>query len=436
LGDSWKPLDVPTAIAVLALTVPACAPPRGVNARDTQIAVMLPPSERSFWEPIARRFESEHPGTHVELVEGPQSTDLRENLYTASLLARDPTFDLVYMDVTWTAKFAAAGWLAELGAHVDDERRAQFLPAALTAGEFEGELYRLPVRTDVGLLYYRRDLLEAAGVQPPASFEDLARTAAALQSPPRLWGFVWQGKQYEGLVCDFVEVLTGHGGYWVDPVTLAVGLDRPEALDALGFLMRCTRDQAISPPGVMTYQEEESRRLFQDGRAIFLRNWPYAWRLSQADGSPLRGLVGVMPMVHAKGAAPSGTLGGWGLGISAFSRHPELALEFIHAATSLEGQRSLCGPTGYAPARRDAYRDPELLAANPFLTQFERLHVNAVARPALARYALASDILQRHLSAALSGADSPRHALSAAARETRLMLGGPALAATESRSER
>jgi multiple sugar transport system substrate-binding protein len=106
-------------------------------------------------------------------------------------------------------------------------------------------------------------------------------------------------------------------------------------------------------------------------------------------------------------------------------------LEFIRAATSLEGQRLLCGPTGYAPVRREAYRDPELLAANPFLPELERLHANALPRPALARYALTSDILQRHLSAALAGSDSPENALRAAARETRAMLGAASGAALE-----
>jgi multiple sugar transport system substrate-binding protein len=182
------------------------------------------------------------------------------------------------------------------------------------------------------------------------------------------------------------------------------------------------REQPISPPGVATYQEEESRRLFQDGRAVFLRNWPYAWQLAQAPDSPVRGRVGVLPMVHAPGGRGSGTLGGWGLGISAFSRHPDLAMAFIREATSLAGQRALCGPTGYAPARREAYQDSALLAANPFLTELLRLHGNAVARPAIAGYALASDILQRHLSAALAGAADPPGALRAAARETRAML--------------
>src|SRR5262249_13936573 len=133
---------IPIAVAacMLAFTRPLSPATRSTT---TPITVLLPGSERPFWTPIARRFERSHPGVRVDLVEGPQSTDLRENMYTASLLARDPTFDLVYMDVTWTAKFAAAGWLVPLDAFVPEPERAAFLPAALAAVLVEGSLYRL-----------------------------------------------------------------------------------------------------------------------------------------------------------------------------------------------------------------------------------------------------------------------------------------------------
>ena len=277
------------------------------------------------------------------------------------------------------------------------------------------------MRPSIGMAALK--LLEGAGYAPPSTFDELVRVARALEDPPRRWGFVWQGKQYEGLVCDYLEVLTGFGGTWVDPATLEVGLDRPQAAAALEFLVRCRSVDPISPPGVATYQEEESRRLFQDGRAVFLRNWPYVWRLAQREDSPIRGKIGAMSMVHAPGGRSAGTLGGWGLGVSAYSRRPDLAVAFIRHVTTLESQRVLCGETGYAPALIEAYRDSALLAANPFLDRIGRLHANAVARPGIARYALASDILQRHLSAALAGGEPAARALREAARETRLMLG-------------
>jgi multiple sugar transport system substrate-binding protein len=357
----------------------------------------------------------------VDVVEGPNSTDLRENLYTTALLAGDPSIDVVYMDVTWTAKLAAVGWLLPLDDRFPPEETAAFLPAAFEAGRFRGRLYRIPTRVDVGMLYYRRDLLEAAGLEPPRTFAELTHAAKALQDPPRLWGYVWQGSQYEGLVCVFLEVLHGHGGFWIHPETLEVGLDREESVRALRFLRDLRRD-GLSPPGVSTYTEEESRRLFQDGRAAFLRNWAYVFRLSQREESPVAGKVGVVPVPHVPGHRSASTLGGWGLGVSRFTRHPDLAAAFVVHAASLESQKALCRPTGFAPSRRAAYEDPDLLAANPILAEIGRFQSLAVARPVIAAYARASDILQRRLSAALAGLATPEEALRAASRETRLLL--------------
>jgi multiple sugar transport system substrate-binding protein len=389
-----------------------------------RVACLMPASERPFWEPIARAFEKSRTGARVVLVEGPNSTDLRENLYTAALLAGDDTFDLVYADVTWTSKFASVGWLRPLDDAFDPAERAAFFEAAIEAGMYRGRLYRVPLRIDLGLLYYRKDLLDRTGRQPPKTFGELIEAARDAQSPPGIWGYVWQGGQYEGLVCVFLEVLAGHGGFWIDPETLEVGLDRPEAFAALDFLRSCRQgDPPVSPPGITTYKEEESRHLFQEGRAVFMRNWIYAWRLAQRGGSRVAGRIGVRPMVHALGESGAATLGGWGLAVSSFSRHPELAVKFVRHAASLRSQRALCGPTGYAPARRDAYSDPELLAANPFLAELVTLDLRLEARPAIPQYALASDILQRRLNAALAGLMSSAEALTVAARETRDLLG-------------
>ena len=403
------------------LAAAACGPDRA--AREPRLRVLIPASEVPMWAHIAEAFRAEQ-GVPVEIVEGPNSTDLRENLYTASLLGRDDSFDLVYLDVTWTAKFAAAGWLVPLDDDFAAAEQAGFLPAALEAGRYQGSLYRVPMRTDVGLLYYRRDLLDAAGMAPPETFDDLVRVARALQSPPGRWGFVWQGSQYEGLVCNYLEVLRGHGGYWVDDGTRRVGLEDEPARAALTTLRgMLAGGDPISPPGVTAYKEDESRRLFQDGRAVFLRSWSYVWRLVQARDSPLAGKVGVRPMVRASAPA-AGTLGGWGLGVSRFSRFRDHAVRFVRHAATLPSQRALCIDSGYAPALRAAYDDPELRRANPFLAELLRLHEHAVPRPILPRYALASDILQRRLSAALAGLETPEQALRVAARETRLLLGG------------
>jgi len=132
----------------------------------------------------------------------------------------------------------------------------------------------------------------------------------------------------------------------------------------------------------------------------------------------------VQAMVSLSGQTGAGTLGGWGLGVSRYSRQRELAVEFIRHAVSLESQRALCSASGYVPARAEALVDPALLAANPLLATLRPIHDSAAARPALARYALVSDVLQRGLSGALAGLATSDQALRRAARETRRLLSG------------
>lgn len=236
------------------------------------------------------------------------------------------------------------------------------------------------------------------------------------------WGYLWQGRQYEGLVAMFVEVLQGFGGFWIDPKTLEVGLDRPETLEAIAFLKQ-TMQAGISPPGVTTYQEEETRRIFQSGQAAFLRSWPYVWPLANAPDSPIQGKIAIEPMVSASGENGGACLGGWGLGISKSTRYPQEAWKAIQYFTSEEAQRQFVLKAGFVPSRRSLFTDPQIVAKYPHYPQLLKVLEKAVLRPPIAQYAQASDILQRYLSAALTNRLSGEKAMKQAAQETRRLLG-------------
>uniref|UniRef100_UPI0035C94A8C ABC transporter substrate-binding protein n=1 Tax=uncultured Nostoc sp. TaxID=340711 RepID=UPI0035C94A8C len=385
--------------------------------------LMTAPDAEPWRQGLIRDFEAENPGIHINLVEGPNATNLLEDLYTSSFILGESPYDLINMDVIWTSKFAAAGWLLPLGDRISKQELGAFSSQDVEGGRYQDKLYRIPVRSDVGMLYYREDLIKQAGLQPPETFDDLIRISQVLQKKNQVkWGYVWQGRQYEGLVAMFAEVLDGFGGFWVNPNTLEVGLDRPETLRAIEFL-RSTIREGISPPGVTTYQEEDTRRLFQSGQVAFLRSWPYAWPLAQAENSPIRGKIAIKPMVHAPGQTGAASLGGWGLGISKTSRHPEEAWKAIQYFTSREAQRRFIFSAGYVPSRRDLFTDPEIVAKYPHYPQLLEVVDNAVLRPPIAQYAQTSDILQRYLSAALSGRMNSERAMQAAAAETRRLLG-------------
>lgn len=385
--------------------------------------LMTAPDAQPWKQGMVKDFETKHPGIRINIIEGPNAANLLEDLYTSAFILGDSPYDLINIDVIWTPKFAAAGWLLDLTDRISEQELAAFSPKDVEGGRYEGRLYRIPIRSDVGMLYYREDLLKAAGYSPPETFEDLMEISQSLQKQGRTnWGYLWQGRQYEGLVAMFVEVLEGFGGFWVNSDTLEVGLERPETLKAIAFLQD-TIKEGVSPPGVTTYQEEETRRLFQSGQAVFLRSWPYVWPLANEDTSPIKGKIGIKPMVHATGSSGGACLGGWGLGIAKSSKHPKEARIAIQYFTSVEAQRRFILQAGYVPSRRELFTDPEIVAKYSHYPQLLEVVDNAVLRPPIAQYAQASDILQRYLSAALTNRLSPETAMQAAANETRLLLG-------------
>ncbi|NJK38160.1 MAG: ABC transporter substrate-binding protein [Oscillatoriales cyanobacterium RM2_1_1] len=386
------------------------------------IKFLVQAGEANRFAVFAEDFHRKHPNINVEAVKGPNNTNLVEDLYTSAFLLGDSPYDLVYMDIVWVQKFAAAGWLENLSPRLKPVELSPYLDAVIRGGEYQGNLYRMPLRTDVGMLYYRTDFLKETGANPPETFQDLIQVAQELQQNNiARWGYVWQGKQYEGLAAVFTEVLQGYGGYWIDPETRAVGLDAPEAITAVEFL-RETITSGVSPEDVTTYAEEEARLLFQNGETAFLRNWPYVFPL--ANQSDIQGKFAIKPMVHALGLDSGACLGGWGFGISASSSHKDAAWKFIQYFNQPSIQRQYFLETGYVPARRSLFTDPQLVQQYPHYPQLLEVVEQAVLRPPIAQYAQASDILQRYLSGAVTGAKSPRVAMAAAAQETRALLGG------------
>ena len=392
----------------------------GFSQQSVTVSLLVRALEAQQLQPLAQEFNQQHPEINLQLIEAPSDTNQVEDLYTASFLLGNSPYDLVFMDIVWTPKFAAAGWLKDLSSYLSPEEFEKFLPGDIQGGMYQGKLYRAPFRSDAGMLYYRDDLLEQAGYQPPETFKELISISQDLQQQGLAeWGYVWQGKQYEGLSAMFVEVLEGSGAFWVNPETLEVGLDRPEAIAAVQFL-RDTITTNISPPGVTTYAEEESRRLFENGKTVFLRNWPYVYSL--ASNSPIAGKFSIKPMVHQENQSSGACQGGWGFGISATSKHPESAWKVVQFFMKEESQKKFVLANGYVPSAKSLFNDPEIVAKYDHYPTLLKILENAALRPPIPQYAQASDILQRYLSAAITNTMSPETAMQKAAAETRRLL--------------
>jgi len=423
--NRWMVLGIATFSTVIALSAIVWA-----QSEPVTISFLVRAVEAQQLQLLADEFEAEHPNIRVDLVEGPNAADNVENLYTTSFLLGDSPYDLVYSDVVWIPKFAAAGWLQDLSDRVSEEELSAFLDADVAAGRYQGGLYRMPFRSAMGMLYYRTDLLEEIGAEPPETFEDLIAASEQIQSTTDVpWGYVWQGLQYEGLITNFVEIIAGYGGVWVDPETLEVGLDSEAGVQAVEF-MRSVIDREITPPGVTNYLEEDSLRVFENGNAAFLRNWPYVWAEANKEGSPVQGDIALKPMVHAPNENPAACLGGWGFGVAASTPHPEEAWEVVEFFTSRQGQKQFALEYAYVPSRRDLFTDPDILATFPHYEQLLEVAETTVPRPPIGQYAQLSDILQRYLSAALTDQMTAEAAMEKAAGESRRVLDSDSAATT------
>ncbi len=402
------------ALAVVALTPLACRE-RGPVLTFSGSAVG---AEGAVIRAQLARFAERHPGTPVELRVTPDAADQRHQLYVQWLNARTPEPDVLQLDIIWTAEFAAAGWIRTVAIAPGDQ--ADFFPAALDANRWRGAWYALPWFVDVGLLYRRTDLVDAA----PESLAELRTDALrAVATGGVANGLVWQGARYEGLVTVFLEHLTAFGGSILDAAG-RVTVDAAPAVAALTFMRDAIHVDGIVPQSTLTWQEEQTRFAFQNGQAAYMRNWPYAWALLQdRASSAVAGRVAVSRFPAADGGRPAAALGGAQLAINRQSGEPELADALIRFLTEPEQMLERARVAAQLPSRRSMYATGALAAALPLPVGDVRDVLDAaVTRPVTPVYSELSELLQVRLHRALTRQQTPAAALQDAAREIRALL--------------
>ncbi|MFQ5775532.1 MAG: ABC transporter substrate-binding protein [Kiloniellaceae bacterium] len=364
-------------------------------------------------------------GHNVELVQSPSLATNRLGLFQQLLAARSPDIDVFQLDVIWPGILGRH--FVDLRDYIDARTIAAHFPLLIENNTVGGELKAIPWFTDVGLLYYRKDLLQAYGFAVPRTWAELAAAARAIVAGERdagnerIVGFVFQGKAYEGLTCNALEWIDSFGGGRIVDEAGRIALDNPRAVAALETAASWIGD--IAPRGVLGYAEEEARGVFQSGRAVFMRNWPYAWALANGPDSPVRGRVGVAPLPRGGAAGkPSGTLGGQSLGVSRYSRHPEVAADLVRYLTRAEEQARRAVKAGLNPTIPALYEDADVLAAQPLLHEMAGSLEVAVARPsriAGEKYNQLSSIFWNAVHDTLSGRGDAARNLAAAERRLR-----------------
>ena len=406
----------------LSLVTVGCA---GEEERSITFAVGGAPRELEFWEELLDGFE-QLSGIQVNILRQPTDTDLRRQGLVVPLRSGQSDPDVFLMDVAWIAQFSSSGWLEPLDTYVEERgiELDAFFRGLLSSIDLRGgQLVALPVYVDGGLLYYREDLLARYGYErPPRTWNELVEYSIHVQeqvreSNPDFYGFVWQGAQYEGLICNFIEFAVSNGGGILDDGG-KFSLTIEENIGALRFMRDLIHRYRVSPPNTFTeMREEEGRIFFQQGNALFERNWPYAWALHQEDHSAVKGRVQIAPLPHFPGGKSVSTLGGWHIGISKYSRKKSISWELVEFITSYEIQKKLALGLGWNPGRMDVYGDSEVVKRFPHFTTLTEVFENAYPRPIIPYYTQLSEVMQRHINGTLAGECEPEPALSAAERE-------------------
>ena len=318
--------------------------------------------------------------------------------------------DVIGADVIWPIQFAAQGWLQDLSDNFPASEQQKFLPAPVEASSYEDGIYAVPWFTDAGLLYYRKDLLDT----PPKTWDELKEMALKTkQDTGTTNGFVFQGSNYEGGVCDACEYIWTHGGDVLANVTSGeVIIDSPEAAAGLETWRSMVAD-GVAPEAVVNYTETESVPVFGDGEAVFLREWPGTYGDIAGGAYKVKAeQVGVAPIPVDPGNQSFSTLGGWTMAINAQTDMPDEAWEFVQFMTSEENLKFRSIQGGYIPGRSSLLDDPEVEEANPIVALAKEILLdNATSRPVTQFYGDMSLEMAEQFNAALKGDVSPQQAV-------------------------
>jgi multiple sugar transport system substrate-binding protein len=414
--------------AGLALSLLAC----GCEPAESGAVVTFPGSAVGAEAEVLRlqldRFRALHPDIEVVTRRTPDAADQRHQLYVQWLNAGAGDPDVLQLDVIWTPEFAAAGWILPLD-RFEPEADA-FFPATVRANRWRGTLYAVPWFVDVGMLYYRSDIVS----RPPETLDGLIAAAAdAVGNGRATYGWVWQGARYEGLVCVFLEHLGAFGGRILDDAG-RVAVNSEAAVRALTFMRDSMYGSDVVPREVLAWQEEPVRFAFQNGLAVFMRNWPYAAPLLRdPETSRVAGRFGVAPVPGTAEGAPTAALGGSQLAINRRSEHPEAAWTLVDFLTRPEQMKERARVAGQYPTRHALY--DEDLGLPITSAEARRIIEGATPRPVTPVYTELSQILQVWLHRALSEQVTPPAALEAAAAEMTGLLERAGLAGDAAGSE-
>lgn len=403
----------------------------------TQLTFAFADDESGAIQGLIDAFNSgNESGIEVSWTKAPENTDEFFRFLASDFMAGADDVDFFGSDVIWTAELASRNWIVDLSQRIyRDIDTGALLPAALNSVYHRNRLWAVPWYTDAGMLFYRRDLLEEAGLEPPETWDDLASAARTVMDANGIAnGFVLQGARYEGGVTNCLEFIWSAGGRAWTPQTETAGafgmsVADPNVIvlnsrDSIAGLAKARElvDSGIVPAEVTTFNERDALEVFATGDAVFMRNWPFAYGLLDTEefGPVTQDQVGVARIPTLSPGRPSySCLGGWNLAMNARTRSQDAVWEFIRYALEPEQQRALAETGGFLPVRAELYEDEELREAVPVVALGEAAVQSARSRPVSTIYSLLSIRLAVMFNRILTGEVPAEEAVRQTERELR-----------------
>jgi multiple sugar transport system substrate-binding protein len=399
------------ATAAALLTITACSSDSGssdsasentdgrgpityVEGKDT--------TETGVVRQIIDEWNAANPDQQVTFKEQSNDADQAHDDLVQHLQAQQSDYDVMALDVIWTAEFAAKGWLVPLEGEFALDNSG-ILPATVESATYNGTQYAAPKNTNGGLLFYRSDLVPAA----PTTWDELnASCTVAVEN--NIDCYAGQFAAYEGLTVNTSEIINAHGGSFVGEDGTTPTVNSPEAKAGLQALVTAFENNVI-PAQDTTFKEPESQQAFEDGKALYLRNWPYVYGTAAKEGSAVAGKYAVAPLPGVTGVGTS-TLGGYNAAISAYSEHKATAADFLRFLQGEKAQR-IIAEGALPPVLGSLYDDPALIAEMPYLPALKQSIENAVPRPVTPFYPAVSKAVQDNAFAAIKGEKSVDQAI-------------------------
>jgi multiple sugar transport system substrate-binding protein len=397
-------------IGVLLIGVAGCGGGGGNNAANQgtsgrgPITYVQGKDNNNIVRPTIDKWNADHPNEKVTFKEQSDSADAQHDDLVQHFQSKDANYDVVDVDVVWTAEFAAKGWLQPLTGQFALDT-SKLLPATVKTGTYNGTLYAAPQSSDGGLLYYRKDLVP----NPPKTWDEMMSDCSVAKQN-NMDCYAGQFAKYEGLTVNAAEAINTAGGVIVKSDGKTPNVDTPEANKGLTNLVTAYKNGNI-PQQAITYQEEQGRQSFEAGKLLFLRNWPYVYSLATTDGSSVvKDKFGIAPLPGLTGPGAS-SLGGHNAAISQYSAHKATAFDFVKYLESQDRQTFNATQGSLAPVIASLYDDPTLVQKLPYLPTLKTSILNAVPRPVTPFYPAVTKAIEDNAYAAIKGDKSVDQAL-------------------------